>query len=412
MGMMAEPSDRAAAGHRGRLAGAFEPDQPAGARSLTRARTHTFSTERMTIEPFDLRMVPRHSLVIDRLAHWYYAPREWLKKVALMNDVYLMNNPFTFQAMEKHAAYCAMMRLGPEGAGHVDDPAQGAAGEPALPLHGGEVQPPFDLEEVARAGRLPPIHEAVRRGGLGRRDPRSQDDEELHARYDESGETSDAPADLGRGLRRVRPSLSIGAETMVMQFRPDRPDARPVPGRARFPHARARRRDRHHRPPDQRLLPWEFNSCETIVKGGQGLPDRLRQRVPRHVDDQPPLLLPMGDQDAGQVGHRSARHRPADEARQDMQTYFEIGDRDDLSYEQKLEEYRRLADEHFDIERYNEFCNEHLQHDRRGHGQYFIERRVRRLLVDTVRSTFPHTSTTSSSRTTGACSQAWVTDQN
>src|SRR5688572_16474627 len=73
---------------------------------------YDFATERITIEPFDLRALPRHSLVIDRLAHWYYVPREWLKKVAMMNDVYLMNNPFTFQSMEKHAAYCAMMRLG------------------------------------------------------------------------------------------------------------------------------------------------------------------------------------------------------------------------------------------------------------------------------------------------------------
>ena len=73
---------------------------------------HEITTERVTIEPFDLRMHPRHALVIDRLAHWYYVPREWIKKVALMDDVYLLNNPFTFQAMEKHAAYCAMMRLG------------------------------------------------------------------------------------------------------------------------------------------------------------------------------------------------------------------------------------------------------------------------------------------------------------
>ena len=29
-----------------------------------------------------------------------------------MDDVYLLNNPFTFQSMEKHSAYCAMMRLG------------------------------------------------------------------------------------------------------------------------------------------------------------------------------------------------------------------------------------------------------------------------------------------------------------
>ena len=50
--------------------------------------------------------------MIDRLAWWYVVPREWLKKMALMDDVYLLNNPFTFQAMEKHAAYCAMIRLG------------------------------------------------------------------------------------------------------------------------------------------------------------------------------------------------------------------------------------------------------------------------------------------------------------
>src|SRR4051794_40198363 len=75
-------------------------------------RRHTIETERVTIEPFDLRDRPRHDLVIDRLAYWYYHPREWLKKVALMDDVYLLNSPFTFQSMEKHAAYCAMMRLG------------------------------------------------------------------------------------------------------------------------------------------------------------------------------------------------------------------------------------------------------------------------------------------------------------
>src|SRR5205085_758028 len=53
---------------------------------------HRFATERITNEPFDLRAVPRYGLVIDRLAHWYDMPREWLKKIALMDDVYLMNS--------------------------------------------------------------------------------------------------------------------------------------------------------------------------------------------------------------------------------------------------------------------------------------------------------------------------------
>ena len=73
---------------------------------------HVLDTERVRISPFNLRDPVRHEIVIDRLAYWYYHPREWLKKAALMNDVYLLNSPFTFQSMEKHSAYCAMMRLG------------------------------------------------------------------------------------------------------------------------------------------------------------------------------------------------------------------------------------------------------------------------------------------------------------
>src|SRR3954470_20247537 len=98
-----------------------EEDWPAAFEEIVRrlgpvtdaaGQVHGFDVERMTIEPFDLRDRPRHELVIDRLAYWYYHPREWLKKAALMDDVYLLNSPFTFQSMEKHAAYCAMIRLG------------------------------------------------------------------------------------------------------------------------------------------------------------------------------------------------------------------------------------------------------------------------------------------------------------
>ena len=80
--------------------------------SASAGETHELPLERIVNEPFPLRDRPRYALVIDRLAWWYHLPREWLKKIALMDDVYLLNNPFTFQSMEKHAAYCAMLRLG------------------------------------------------------------------------------------------------------------------------------------------------------------------------------------------------------------------------------------------------------------------------------------------------------------
>src|SRR3954453_2223380 len=90
----------------------FEHRAAGVGRFVWRGESHELATERVINEPFDLRYRPRYGLVLDRVGWWYLLPREWLKKVALMDDVYLLNNPFTFQSMEKHSAYCAMMRLG------------------------------------------------------------------------------------------------------------------------------------------------------------------------------------------------------------------------------------------------------------------------------------------------------------
>ena len=107
------PPSRAAARCRGGLAAGFRGDRRAvSAFSATPVLIMFWTPERVRIHPFNLRDRARHQVVIDRLAYWYYHPREWLKKVALMDDVYLMNSPFTFQSMEKHSAYCALIRLG------------------------------------------------------------------------------------------------------------------------------------------------------------------------------------------------------------------------------------------------------------------------------------------------------------
>ncbi|MCB1055619.1 MAG: hypothetical protein KDD11_08930, partial [Acidobacteria bacterium] len=68
--------------------------------------------ERVTIEPFDLRQPSRYDVVLDRLTHWYRTSREWIKKVVLMDDVYVFNNPWTVQSMEKATSYAAMIHLG------------------------------------------------------------------------------------------------------------------------------------------------------------------------------------------------------------------------------------------------------------------------------------------------------------
>ena len=199
--------------------------------------THRYDVERITIEPFDLRQPSRYDLVVDRLAYWYYVPREWLKKVALMDDTYLLNNPFTFQSMEKHAAYCAMIRLGLEVPETWLVPHKQPPDNAALPLHRGEVQPAVRPRAGGREGRLPALHEALRRRRLGRRHPdpgRAGPAPGLRRERP----AADAPAGERRGLRRLRPVAVDRRRDDGHELRPGQADARPLLGVARLPDAR------------------------------------------------------------------------------------------------------------------------------------------------------------------------------
>jgi hypothetical protein len=73
----------------------------------------------------------------------------------------------------------------------------------------------------------------------------------------------------------------------------------------------------------------------------------------------------------------------------DKLKYFEVGDREDLSYTDKLREYRRLADGYFQVDAYEEFCAAALPSIRALTVEYFGGQAFDGLLVDTVRSVFP-----------------------
>ena len=183
--------------------------------------SHALRSVRVTIEPFNLRYQPRHSLVIDRLAYWYYVPREWLKKVAMMDDVYLLNSPFTFQSMEKHAAYCAMMRLGLKVPETVLVPYKNPLDNSRYAYTAARYNQPFDLDAIAQKIGYPLFMKPYD-GGAWRGVSRINNVAELHAAYDASGEMLmhlQKAIDYDVFAR----SLSIGAETMVMKFQPDQP---------------------------------------------------------------------------------------------------------------------------------------------------------------------------------------------
>src|SRR5207245_11577251 len=74
---------------------------------------------------------------------------------------------------------------------------------------------------------------------------------------------------------------------------------------------------------------------------------------------------------------------------QNPHDYFACGDRDDLPYEAKLQAYRQLADEYFQVDAYREFCDANLAHLDEVAYEWFTSQDFDDLLVQTVVETFP-----------------------
>jgi hypothetical protein len=371
---------------------ATEEDWPSAFEALLRrlgpveygGERHDFTTERITNEPFDLRYSPRFALVIDRLAWWYDLPREWLKKVALMDEVYLLNNPFTFQAMEKHAAYCAMMRLDLRVPDTWLIPHKLPPDNPRYVPMAERYNPPFDLDQVAeRIGY--PLFMKPFDGGQWIGVTRITDSNELHASYDESGERLMHLQASVEDFDVFTRSLSIGPQTKVMKFDPT------AHGHYRYAV------DDDFLPPElmreaaaiSRLVNaffrWEFNSCETIVKDGVAFPIDYANASPDIALVSLHYYFPWAIESlVAWCVFCTATDRPM-RINQNTRDYFEVAVRDDLIYEQKLERYGELADAYFQADQFAEFRTSALARLDDVTLEYFESSEFDDLLVHAIR---------------------------
>ena len=144
-------------------------------------------------------------------------------------------------------------------------------------------------------------------------------------------------------------SLSIGAETMVMHFEPDRP----MHDRYQVDHDFLSAETGDEVVTISRLVNaffrWEFNSCETIVKDGVASPIDYANASPDVALTSLHYYFPWAIRALVRwTAFCSATGRQM-RINQTTRDYFEIGDREDLTYEEKLAEYRRLADAYFQV---------------------------------------------------------------
>jgi hypothetical protein len=347
---------------------------------------HTVSSERLTIEPFDLTDPVRTDLVIDRLAYWYYHPREWLKKASLVNGTYLLNSPFTFQSMEKHSAYCAMLRLGL----HVPDtilvPYKNPIDNVRWVYTAAKYNQPFDLDQLADQLGYP-LYMKPFDGGGWRGVSRVDDRGDLHRAYDESGEMLmhlQATVDYEHFAR----ALSIGAETMVMDFRPDQPMHNRYAVSHDFLSESAGKQAVAISRIVNAFFRWEFNSAEMLVQGDDVYPIDYANACPDVAVTSLHYYFPWAIKALVKwsvycvvTGRRGSL---------DLSTraYFDIAD-SDRSYEEKLEAYLGLADAYFETERYADWCADHLPHLDEAVHEWVTGDDFDRLLRETVQATYP-----------------------
>jgi hypothetical protein len=348
---------------------------------------HEFGSRRLTIEPFDLNDPVRVGLVIDRLAYWYYHPREWLKKAALMNGTYLLNSPFTFQSMEKHSAYCAMLRLGLKIPRTVLVPFKNPLDNVRWAYTSSKYNKPFDLDAIA-ADLGYPMYMKPFDGGGWRGVSRINNQDDLHKAYDESGEMLmhlQATVEYDKFAR----ALSIGAETMVMDFRPDEP----MHNRYAVSHDFLSPSAGHQTVAISRIVNaffgWEFNSCEMLVNGDDVYPIDYANACPDVAVTSLHYYFPWAISALVKWSVFSLATGRRSKVDLHTERYFEIADDPSLDYDAKLNAYLALADEHFETAKYHEWCAAHL-------GDFDL--RVRdwvagsdfdRLLRETVVATYP-----------------------
>jgi hypothetical protein len=351
-------------------------------------KSHRVRSVRVTIEPFNLRDKPQHDLVIDRLAYWYYHPREWLKKIALLDDVYLLNSPFTFQSMEKHAAYCAMMRLGLKVPETVLVPYKNPPANSRYAYTAARYNQPFDLDATAaRVGY--PLYMKPYDGGAWVGVTRINNPDELHDAYDASGERLMHLQASVEGFDVFARSLTIGPETMVMKFRPDQPMHHRYEVDHSFLDAAVGDEVVTISRVVNAFFRWEFNSCESLVRGAEVHPIDYANACPDVAITSLHYYFPwaMAALLRWTVYCVVTGRKPRLDT--DTSAYFAIADDPSLSYAEKLAGYRGLADDYFEIERYEAFCAEYLGNVDEVVYEWVSSEEFRSLLRETVRAIYP-----------------------
>lgn len=343
--------------------------------------------ERLTIEPFNLRQGCRFDVVLDRLTHWYQPSREWIKKAVLMDDLYVLNNPWSLQSMEKHTSYCAMMRLGlPVPETWMVPPKEyeeTADLEPTLRRYA-EM---FDLGEVGNKLGFPMFMKPYD-GGAWVGVSKIESDGQLRTAYEQSGQR------VMHLQRAVDPHdlfvrcLGVGPQINLIQYDPSAPLHERYQVGFNFIDGEEWALLTDMALTINSFFGWDFNSCEALRQDGSfhlidfanACPDSQVTSLNYHF----PWLVKAKVKWAVFCAATDRRMR----VNLDWGPYFEIADRG-LPFRERLSEYAQIARNRFDLDRFEDFCDEHLSHMDQVAWNFFGSDRAKEAVRLKVEALFP-----------------------
>ena len=346
-----------------------------------------FDVKRVTIEPFNLKKASPYDLVIDRLTHWYSTSREWIKKAILLDDVYVFNNPWAVQSMEKQTTYCAMMRLGlpiPETVLVPPKEYEPVADlQPTLERYA-EM---FDLGKVGRELGYPMFMKPYDGGGW-KSVSRVDDEGQLRAAYEQSGklvmhlQKGVVPFDMF-----VR-AIGLGPQVKIVRYDPSAPL-----------HARYVDELDVVSAEDAAVLEdicltinaffgWDFNSCESLLKDGVWHPIDFANPCPDSQVTSLHCHFPWLVKAKLRWSLFCAATRRKMRQTLEWQEFYDIADQG-LPYREALRRYGQLARKRLEADRFAEFCEEHLPHLDEVAWEYFGGQPAREAVRKKVAALFP-----------------------
>jgi hypothetical protein len=321
------------------------------------------------------------------LTHWFNTSREWVKKISLMDGVYVLNNPWAVQSMEKHTTYAAMMRLGfPIPKTYLIPPKEYEdTGDTKVTIQ--RYNKLFNLQEVGDAVGYPCFLKPYDGGGwVGV--TKCDDFAALRAAYDKSGtrvhHLQAAVKDWDLFVRGV----GIGPNVMMVRYDPSQPlHGRYVVDFNYLDGVEWKRAQQTTRVINA-FFRWDFNSCEMLRQGGVLHPIDFANACPDSQVTSLHYYFPELVKGLLKWTLFCATTRRKPSLNHGWQPYFDIADLD-LPFDEKLDRYDALAQEHFDAKRFQEFCDKHLSHLDEVAVEYFQTERFKEVTRKKVAALYP-----------------------